>query len=118
MRSGFAGSVSVELTAAEADRFVAAEKWLAVAAEYGSGIEKQRHSIDECRGFLQGRVEVFRLFHTHNPEAPLPFDGDIEDIRLLVSCERYLDRLFLTQKSAESSHRPRGNWNKRNGGSR
>lgn len=117
MRSGLADSVSVELTAAEADRFVAAEKWLAVAAEYGSGIEKQRHTIAECRGFLQGRVEVFRLFHTDNPEAPLPFDGDAEDIRLLLSCERYLDRLFLTQKSAESSSKPKGNWKRRNGGS-
>lgn len=101
MRDGYADHVSVEITSVEANGFRAGVKWLAIAAEFGTGFERLAYSIEECRGFLQGHIESFRICRAAEPNKPLIFKGDHQDVRYLRAAERYLDRMSLINEINE-----------------
>lgn len=113
-RDGVAESVTVEISSAEANGFRAGVKWLAIAAEYGTGFERLIYTIDECKEFLQQCVDQFRADRASNPDQCIRFFGDSEDLRRLRACERYLDRLSLMQEEVEKPRfKPKGHWSKK-----
>lgn len=89
-------------------------KWLAVAAEYGTGFERLIYSIDDCRKFLQECVDQFRADRSANPDQYMTFFGDADDLRRLRACERYLDRLSLMLDEVEKpKFKPKRQWSKK-----
>lgn len=88
--------------------------WLEVVAQYGAGIEPQRHSIDDCRLYISAKVEVIALMKKLGGTG-LEFYGD--EFPIFVSAERYLDRALMLQEMDSGERRnkakPKGGW-KRN----
>lgn len=91
----------------------AASSWLEIAENYGSVIGAEVHKIGECRSYVEGKFEAAKIFRKAGV-LTLEFDND--DLRAIVSAERYLDRTMLLQESdsreRKNKARPKGGWKK------
>ena len=95
----YADIVQIELSEPAVAGITGAVGWLEIILHHPSGIEPQRHSIEECLKMMKAKAEMSALLKKCGQNI-LEFYGD--EFRVAVSTERYLDRLYLieTTKSA------------------
>lgn len=105
--------VHLEISENLCSGLAAASSWLEIAENYGSVVGVEAHQIGECRSYIEGKFEAAKILRK---AGILTIEFDNDDLRAIVSAERYLDRTMLLQESdsreRKNKTRPKGGWNR------